>query len=84
MRRCKIPIPTSQAGEEVSDVALRTDKTKDRRDTASIATEAHKLFGEWAAEEEAGYRGEVSWEEFKREINVGRPPHSSPFRQSSP
>jgi hypothetical protein len=67
----------------VSDVALRTDKAKDRRDTASIAAEAQKLFGEWAAEEEAGYRGEVSWEEFKREINVGRPPHSSPFRESS-
>jgi hypothetical protein len=36
-------------------------------DGASIAAEAHKLFGEWAAEGEAGYGGEVSWEEFKRE-----------------
>ena len=44
----------------MSDVALRTDKAKDRRDTASIAEEAHKLLGEWEAEEEAGYRGEVS------------------------
>jgi hypothetical protein len=25
------------------------------------------LFGEWAAEGEAGYGGEFSWEEFKRE-----------------
>ena len=83
MRRCKTLILTSRAGEEVGEVALRTAKAKDRRDTASIAAEAHKLFGEWAAEEEAGYRGEVSWEEFKREINVGRPPHSSPFRESS-
>jgi predicted nucleic acid-binding protein len=71
------------AREEVREVAQRTDKTKDRRDSASIAAEAHELFGEWAAEEEAGYRGEVSWEEFKREINAGRPPHSRTFRESS-
>lgn len=60
-------------------VALHTDKTKDRRDAASIAAEAHELFEGWAAEEEAGYRGEVSWEEFKRDLNGERPSHSKPF-----
>jgi hypothetical protein len=64
-------------------MALQPDKTKDRRDAASIAAEARELFEEWAAEEEAGYKGEVSWEDFKRELNEGRPPHSRPFRNLS-
>lgn len=64
-------------------MAFQADRTKDQRDTASIAAEARKLFEEWTAEEKAGYRGEVTWEEFKREINAGRPPHSRPFRESS-
>jgi hypothetical protein len=42
-------------------MALQADKTRDRRNAASIAAEARELFGEWAAEEEAGYRGEVPW-----------------------
>ncbi|MGH3087698.1 MAG: hypothetical protein ACRDSJ_10340 [Rubrobacteraceae bacterium] len=64
-------------------MALQADKTRDRRDAASIAAQAHKLFEEWTAEEEAGYKSEVSWEEFKRDLNAGRPPHSRPFRESS-
>lgn len=63
-------------------MALRADKMEDRRDTASIAAQARELFGEWAAEEEVGYRGEVSWEEFKRDLNAGRPPHNKPFQKS--
>ena len=63
-------------------MALQADKTKDRREAASIAAEARELFEEWAAEEEAGYKGEISWEEFKKEIDAGRPPHSTPFRDS--
>lgn len=63
-------------------MALQTDKTKDRRAAASIAAEARELFEEWAAEEEAGYRGEVSWEEFKRDLNEGRPSASRPFRDA--
>jgi hypothetical protein len=51
-------------------MALQPDKTKDQRDAASIASQARDLFEQWTAEEEAGYRGEVPWEEFKREINV--------------
>lgn len=69
------------AREEVLIMALQADKTKDQSDAASIAAEARELFEEWAAEEEAGYRGESPWEEFKREINIGRPPHSRPFRE---
>jgi hypothetical protein len=64
-------------------MALQTDKTEDRREATSIAAEARELFEEWAAEERAGYRGEVPWEEFKRELDKGRPPHSRPFRDSS-
>ena len=60
-------------------MALQADKTKDRRDAASIASEARELFEEWESEEKAGYRGEIPWEEFKREINAGRPPHGRPF-----
>ena len=60
-------------------MALQADKTKDRRDAASIAAEARELFEEWEAEEEAGYKGEIPWEEFKREINAGRPLHGGPF-----
>jgi L-amino acid N-acyltransferase YncA len=64
-------------------VVLQADRTRDQRDVASIAAQARELFEEWAAEEEAGYKGEVSWEEFKRELNAGRPSHSEPFRESS-
>lgn len=63
-------------------MALQADKTRDQRSTTSIAVEARELFGEWAAEEEAGYRGEIPWEEFKRDLNAGRPPHSRPFHES--
>ena len=62
-------------------MALQADKTRDLRNAASIAAEARELFEEWATEEESGYRGEVSWEEFKREINTERPPHGRPFRE---
>ncbi len=64
-------------------MTLQADRTKDQRDAASIAAQARELFGEWAAEEEAGYRGEVSWEEFKRDLNAGRPSHSRPFPEPS-
>lgn len=62
-------------------MALQVDKTRDRRDAASIASEARELFEEWAAEEDSGYGGEISWEEFKREINAGRPSYGGPFRE---
>ncbi len=61
-------------------MALQADKTKDRRDASRIAAEARELFAKWAAEEEAGYAGEVPWEEFKRDVNAARPPHGRPFR----
>lgn len=71
-------------GEETPEVmALQADKARDRRDAASIAAQARELFEEWITEEEAGYKGEIPWEEFKREINAGRPPHGRPFRESS-
>ncbi len=63
-------------------MALKADKMKDWRDTASIAAQARELFGEWAVEEEAGCRGEVSWEEFKRDLNAERLPHNKPFQES--
>lgn len=62
-------------------MALQADKTRDCRDAASIAAEARELFERWETEEESGYRGELSWEEFKRQINAGRPPHGKPFRE---
>ena len=43
-------------------MALQTEKTKDRRDPASMVAEARELFEERAAEEEAGYGGGVLWE----------------------
>ncbi len=63
-------------------MALQADKTKDQRNAASIAAEASELFGAWAAEEEAGYRGEVTWDEFKRDLDAERPPHSRLFGES--
>lgn len=64
-------------------MALQAEKTKDQRNTDSIAADARKLFRKWANEEKAGYSGEIPWEEFKREINAGRPSHNKPFRESS-
>lgn len=62
----------------------RQTKAADQlRDTAVIAEEARDLFARWAAEEEAGYEGEVSWEAFKNALNEERPPHSKPFPESS-
>ncbi len=64
-------------------MALRANETKDQRDATSIAAQARELFGEWNAEEEAGYKGEIPWEQFKQDLNAGRPPHSRPFREPS-
>ncbi len=61
---------------------LQADKTKNQRSTTSIAAEARELFGEWVAEEEAGYRGEVTWDEFMRDLDVERPPHGKLFHES--
>jgi len=33
---------------------------------------ARGLFARWAAEEEAGYEGEISWEEFKAALDSER------------
>lgn len=63
-------------------MALQAEKTEDQRSVVSIAAEARELFGEWAAEERAGYRGDITWEGFKRDINSERPPHSRPFQDS--
>lgn len=62
-------------------MALKADKTKDPRDASRIAEEARRLFATWEAEEKSGYAGEISWAEFKREINASRPPRSRPFRE---
>lgn len=53
------------------------------RDTAVIAEEASLLFARWAAEEQAGYEGDISWEAFKKALNEERPAHSKPFPESS-
>lgn len=63
-------------------MALQAGRVKDQRSADSIAAEARELFGEWANEEEEGYRGDVSWEELKRDLNAERPPHSRPFKES--
>ena len=59
---------------------------KGPRDAASIAAEARELFGRWAAEEEAGYKGEVTWDEFKRDLDASetRPPHGRLFADRPP
>lgn len=65
-------------------MALHPDKTrKKQRNTTSIASDARELFREWRNEEEAGYTGEIPWEEFKRELNAARPSHNKPFLESS-
>lgn len=63
-------------------MALQADRAKDRRNTTSIAVDARQLFREWEDEEEAGYNGEIPWEEFKRELDAGRPSHNKPFQES--
>jgi hypothetical protein len=63
-------------------MALQAGRVKDQRSADSITAEARELFGKWVAEEEEGYRGDVSWEELKRDLNAERPPHSRPFKES--
>lgn len=57
----------------------RMDKIEDQTDTAAIAQRARELFARWTAEEEAGYEGEVSWEEFKKALDEERPSHRELF-----
>lgn len=64
-------------------MAMQADKTKDQRNTTSIAVDARELFREWEDEEKAGYEGEISWEDFERELNAGRPSHNKPFGGAS-
>lgn len=66
----------------LDSLTLQADKTKDGRSATSIAAEARELFGEWEAEEEAGYRGEITWDEFRRDLDAERPPHGKLFRES--
>lgn len=56
---------------------------RERRAATVIVEEARELFAQWAAEEEAGYRGEVSWEAFKKALNEERPKDGRPFPESS-
>jgi hypothetical protein len=53
------------------------------RDTVVIINEARELFARWAAEEEAGYEWEVSWEVFKKALNEERPEGGQPFPEKS-
>lgn len=55
----------------------------EHRDASVIKEEARELFARWAAEEEAGYEGEVSWEAFKKALNEERPEDGKPFPESS-
>lgn len=64
-------------------MASQAGKTRDRRNAASIAAQARELFSEWESEEKAGYTGEVSWEDFKRDLDDGRPPQGKLFRGPS-
>lgn len=64
-------------------MAMKSDKTKDRRNSDSISANARELFREWEKEEKSGYEGEISWEKFKSEINRGRPSHNKPFQENS-
>ncbi len=47
---------------------------KHGEDTAAAgpSARARELFARWAAEEEAGYEGEVSWGEFKEALDAER------------
>lgn len=56
--------------------------TTERKDARVIKEEARELFARWAAEEEAGYEGEVSWEAFKKALNEERPEDGQPFPES--
>jgi hypothetical protein len=57
-------------------------ETTERRAASVIADEAGELFARWAAEEEAGYEGEVSWKAFKEVLNEERPKDGKPFPES--
>lgn len=59
------------------------DTAEQLRDTAVIAREDRELSARWAAEEEAGYEGEISWEAFEEALNEERPAHGKPFPESS-
>lgn len=61
----------------------RQTETRERKDASVILEEAREMFERWAAEEEAGYESEVSWETFKRALNEERPEGGKPFPESS-
>ena len=63
----------------------RQTKKHGETDAADPSARARELFARWAAEEEAGYEGEVSWEEFKETLNAERrsPEHRKLFTESS-
>ncbi len=60
-------------------------QTERERETVANAQQARDLFARWAAEEEAGYEGEVSWEELKRSLDSERhPPERELFPERDP
>lgn len=65
-------------------MTIQPDKIRKKpMNTKSMAVDARELFRGWRNEEEAGYTGEIPWEEFKRELNAGRPSHNKPFQEYS-
>lgn len=54
---------------------------REHKDASVILEEAHEMFERWAAEEEAGYEGEASWDAFKRVLNEDRPEDGRPFSE---
>lgn len=61
----------------------RQTGTTEHRDASVIVEEAHELFARWAAEEKAGYEGDVSWKALKAALNEDRPVDGKPFPESS-
>lgn len=61
----------------------RQSGTTERRDASVVVAEARELFARWAAEEKAGYEGDVSWEALKAALNEDRPEDGKPFPESS-
>lgn len=60
-------------------------QTQTEREAVATARRARALFARWTAEEEAGYEGEVSWEELKRSLDAERrPPERKLFPEHDP
>ena len=67
-------------------MSRQTKKHGEDTAAADPSARVRELFARWTAEEEAGYEGEVSWEEFKEALDAERrsPEYRKLFPDSGP